>query len=140
MRWGVVQFPGSCDERDAVYALGAVIGDEVELLWHGDADTKGVDAILLPGGFSYGDYLRCGAMARFSPVMRAITEHASAGGPVLGASANGVEVRTDTGQVLTLVHDPDPAGAVGLVSADAVSARTIDPDTGNITVTNVYAQ
>lgn len=96
MKWGVVVFPGSCDERDAAYAVGPMLGDEVAMLWHGDADTKQVDAIVLPGGFSYGDYLRCGAMARFSPVMRAVTEHARAGGPVLGI-CNGFQILCEAG-------------------------------------------
>ncbi len=96
MKWGVVQFPGSCDERDALYALGPVLGDDAVLLWHGDADTKGVDAVVLPGGFSYGDYLRCGAMARFSPVMKAVTEHARSGGPVLGI-CNGFQILCEAG-------------------------------------------
>lgn len=73
MRVGVVQFPGSCDERDAVRAL-AHCGAEPVLLWHGEADLCGVEAILLPGGFSYGDYLRAGAIARFAPVMGAVGE------------------------------------------------------------------
>lgn len=96
MKWGVVVFPGSCDERDAAYAIGSVVGDDVTMLWHGDADTRGVDAIALPGGFSYGDYLRCGAMARFSPVMRAVTEHARSGGPVLGI-CNGFQILCEAG-------------------------------------------
>ena len=96
MKWGVVVFPGSCDERDAAYALGTIVGDDVAMLWHGEADTKGVDAIVLPGGFSYGDYLRCGAMARFSPVMRAVTAHARAGGPVLGI-CNGFQILCEAG-------------------------------------------
>ena len=96
MKWGVVVFPGSCDERDAAYALGSVVGDEVAMLWHGEAETRGVDAIVLPGGFSYGDYLRCGAMARFSPVMRAVTEHARSGGPVLGI-CNGFQILCEAG-------------------------------------------
>jgi len=96
VKWGVVVFPGSCDERDAAYALGSVIGDEVAMLWHGDEDLKGVDAVVLPGGFSYGDYLRCGAMARFSPVMRAVTEHARSGGPVFGI-CNGFQILCEAG-------------------------------------------
>ncbi|MFN2375863.1 MAG: phosphoribosylformylglycinamidine synthase subunit PurQ [Candidatus Binatia bacterium] len=96
MKWGVVVFPGSCDERDAAYAVGTVLGDDVTMLWHGDEDTKGVDAVILPGGFSYGDYLRCGAMARFSPVMRAVTAHAAAGGPVFGI-CNGFQILCEAG-------------------------------------------
>jgi phosphoribosylformylglycinamidine synthase I len=96
VKWGVVVFPGSCDERDAAYAVGTVIGDDVAMLWHGDADLKGVDAVLLPGGFSYGDYLRCGAMARFSPVMKSVGEHARAGGPVFGI-CNGFQILCEAG-------------------------------------------
>jgi phosphoribosylformylglycinamidine synthase len=96
VKWGVVVFPGSCDERDAAYAVGTVLGDDVAMLWHGDADLKGVDAVVLPGGFSYGDYLRCGAMARFSPVMRSVGEHARAGGPVFGI-CNGFQILCEAG-------------------------------------------
>lgn len=96
MKWGVVVFPGSCDERDTAYVLGDVLGDDVAMLWHGDADLKGVDAVVLPGGFSYGDYLRCGAMARFSPVMGPVVEHARQGGPVLGI-CNGFQVLCEAG-------------------------------------------
>jgi phosphoribosylformylglycinamidine synthase I len=96
VKWGVVVFPGSCDERDTAYVLRSVIGDDVEMLWHGDEDLKGVDAVVLPGGFSYGDYLRCGAMARFSPVMKAVTAHANAGGPVLGI-CNGFQILCEAG-------------------------------------------
>ena len=96
MKWGVVVFPGSNDDRDTAWALGSVLGDEVAMLWHGDEDTRGVDAVVLPGGFSYGDYLRCGAMARFSPVMRAVAAHARAGGPVLGI-CNGFQILCEAG-------------------------------------------
>ena len=82
MRFGVVRFPGSCDEIDALQACRRF--GEAELLWHGDPDIHGVDAVVIPGGFSYGDYLRAGAIARFSPVMETIGEFALAGGPVLG--------------------------------------------------------
>ena len=90
MRIGVVTFPGSCDDRDARHAV-AVIGAEPVALWHGDADLHGVDAVILPGGFSHGDYLRCGAIAGFSPVMGPLREFADAGGPVLGI-CNGFQV------------------------------------------------
>ena len=90
MRIGVVTFPGSCDDRDARSAV-ALIGQEPVALWHGDDDLQGVDAVILPGGFSHGDYLRCGAIARFSPVMRALRDFARRGGPVLGI-CNGFQV------------------------------------------------
>jgi phosphoribosylformylglycinamidine synthase I len=87
--FGVLQFPGSCDERDALAASERV--GEARMLWHGDADLHGVDAVVVPGGFSYGDYLRAGAIAQFSPVMGAVREFADAGGPVLGI-CNGFQV------------------------------------------------
>ena len=90
MRIGVVTFPGSLDERDAARAVRAV-GAEAVSLWHGDRDLKGVDAVILPGGFSYGDYLRCGAIARFAPVMDALVPAAQGGLPVLGI-CNGFQV------------------------------------------------
>jgi phosphoribosylformylglycinamidine synthase len=89
VRFGVVRFPGSCDEVDALLAAERV--GEVTLLWHGDADLRGVDAVIVPGGFSYGDYLRAGAIARFSPVMSAVAEFAADGGLVLGI-CNGFQV------------------------------------------------
>ena len=89
-RIGVVTFPGSLDDRDAQRAV-RLAGAEPVPLWHGDADLRGVDAVVLPGGFSYGDYLRCGAIARFSPVMGPVVEGARAGLPVLGI-CNGFQV------------------------------------------------
>ena len=94
MRFGVVQFPGSCDERDALFAARRV-GD-AELLWHADHDLKGVDAVIVPGGFSYGDYLRAGAIARFSPVMVEVERFAREGGLVLGI-CNGFQVLCEAG-------------------------------------------
>ncbi len=94
MRFGVVRFPGSCDEVDALLACRR-FGD-AEILWHRERDLRGVDAVVLPGGFSYGDYLRVGAIARFSPVMQAVTEFARAGGPVLGI-CNGFQVLCEAG-------------------------------------------
>jgi phosphoribosylformylglycinamidine synthase len=88
--WGVLQFPGSCDERDALNACTLASG-EARLIWHGERDLGGVDAVVVPGGFSYGDYLRAGAIARFSPAMEAVAEFAAAGGPVLGI-CNGFQV------------------------------------------------
>jgi phosphoribosylformylglycinamidine synthase I len=92
--WGVVQFPGSCDERDAL-AASARAG-EARMLWHGDRDLGGVDAVVVPGGFSYGDYLRAGAIARFSPMMEAVRDFAESGGPVLGI-CNGFQVLCEAG-------------------------------------------
>jgi phosphoribosylformylglycinamidine synthase I len=94
VRFGVVRFPGSCDEVDALRACRR-FGD-AELLWHGERDLRGVDAVVVPGGFSYGDYLRVGAIARFSPVMDAVGEFALAGGPVLGI-CNGFQVLCEAG-------------------------------------------
>ncbi|WP_460606283.1 phosphoribosylformylglycinamidine synthase subunit PurQ [Jatrophihabitans fulvus] len=92
MRVGVVTFPGSLDDRDAARAVRyAGEGVEAVALWHGDADLHGVDAVILPGGFSYGDYLRCGAIARFAPVMDSIVSAANDGMPVLGI-CNGFQV------------------------------------------------
>ncbi len=90
MKIGVVTFPGSLDDRDAQRAVRLAGGTPVAL-WHGDADLHGVDAVVLPGGFSYGDYLRCGAIARFAPVMGSVVEQAGRGMPVLGI-CNGFQV------------------------------------------------
>jgi phosphoribosylformylglycinamidine synthase subunit PurQ / glutaminase len=94
MKFGVLQFPGSCDERDAVLACQRV--GEAELVWHGETELSGIDAVVVPGGFSYGDYLRAGAIARFAPVMNAVREFAEAGGPVLGI-CNGFQVLCEAG-------------------------------------------
>jgi phosphoribosylformylglycinamidine synthase subunit PurQ / glutaminase len=93
-RIGVVTFPGSLDDGDARRAV-TFAGGEAVALWHADADLHGVDAVILPGGFSYGDYLRCGAIARFSPVMGTIVDQAKAGLPVLGI-CNGFQVLCET--------------------------------------------
>jgi phosphoribosylformylglycinamidine synthase len=90
LRIGVVTFPGTLDDRDAARAVRIAGGEAVEL-WHGDADLKGVDAVVLPGGFSYGDYLRCGAISRFAPVMGVLVEQARQGLPVLGI-CNGFQI------------------------------------------------
>jgi phosphoribosylformylglycinamidine (FGAM) synthase-like amidotransferase family enzyme len=89
VKFGVVRFPGSCDEVDALYAARRVA--DAELLWHAERDLKGADAIVVPGGFSYGDYLRAGAIARFSPVMESVIAFAGDGGLVLGI-CNGFQV------------------------------------------------
>ncbi len=94
MKFGVIQFPGSCDERDALHAVSKV-GD-AQLLWHRDHDLRGVDAVIVPGGFSYGDYLRAGALARFSPLMEEVERFARNGGLVLGI-CNGFQVLCEAG-------------------------------------------
>jgi phosphoribosylformylglycinamidine synthase subunit PurQ / glutaminase len=94
VRFGVIRFPGSCDELDALGAAERV--GEAVLLWHADRDLRGVDAVIVPGGFSYGDYLRPGAIARFSPVMESVVEFARQGGLVLGI-CNGFQVCCEAG-------------------------------------------
>ena len=94
MRVGVIVFPGSNGDHDALYALGEVLGQKAELVWHTRTDLAGYDLVVLPGGFSYGDYLRAGAIARFAPVMEAIKRYAEGGGWVLGI-CNGFQVLTE---------------------------------------------
>jgi phosphoribosylformylglycinamidine synthase I len=94
-RIAVLVFPGSNDDRDAAWALSA-LGAEPMLVWHAESDFPRVDAVVLPGGFSYGDYLRCGAIARFAPAMAAVAEFAAAGGPVLGI-CNGFQILCEAG-------------------------------------------
>jgi len=96
MKFGVVQFPGSNCDDDACYAIGSVIGEPVELIWHQSEQLGGCDAIIVPGGFSYGDYLRTGAIARFSPVMKALSRFARSGGLVLGV-CNGFQILLEAG-------------------------------------------
>jgi len=87
----VVVFPGTWSERDCQYVLEHELGQQADLVWHRESDLSGYDAVVIPGGFSYGDHLRCGAIARFSPVMQAVTRHADAGKPVIGI-CNGFQI------------------------------------------------
>lgn len=96
MKFGVVIFPGSNCDQDMIYVLEKIMGQEVVELWHKDHDLKGVDAVVLPGGFSYGDYLRSGAIARFSPIMKEVIEFANKGGYVFGV-CNGFQILCESG-------------------------------------------
>ena len=96
MRFGVIVFPGTWSDRDFEHALGAVLGHEVERVWHEDTDLSSYDCMVAPGGFSYGDYLRAGAIARFAPVMGALERYAADGKPVIG-SCNGFQVLCEAG-------------------------------------------
>jgi phosphoribosylformylglycinamidine synthase len=96
MKFGVVTFPGSNCDADLVYVLQDLMGQKVEQLWHKDRDLKGSDFILLPGGFSYGDYLRSGAIAKLSPIMEEVIKHANKGGYVMGI-CNGFQILTESG-------------------------------------------
>src|ERR1700756_4667472 len=91
MKWGVIRFPGSLDDLDAIDGLRDVMGQDVQALWHKDESLHGVECVLLPGGFSYGDHLRCGAIARFSPIMRSVAKFAADGGLVIGI-CNGFQI------------------------------------------------
>lgn len=96
MKFGVVTFPGSNCDEDMVYVLETIMGQQVERLWHKDTNLKGVDFVVLPGGFSYGDYLRSGAIAKLSPIMGEIVDHAAKGGYVMGI-CNGFQILTESG-------------------------------------------
>ena len=130
MRFGVLQFPGSCDEVDAQHAA-LKVGD-AELLWHGDRELRGVDAVIVPGGFSYGDYLRAGAIARFSPVMESVIEFAGDGGLVLGI-CNGFQVLCEAGLLPGALlpnanlHFTSRQVDLEVVSADTAFTRACEP-------------
>ncbi|HKY21979.1 MAG TPA: phosphoribosylformylglycinamidine synthase subunit PurQ, partial [Vicinamibacterales bacterium] len=96
MRFAVVVFPGSNCDHDAHHAAKEVLGQEAEFVWHKETDLRGADVVILPGGFSHGDYLRTGAIARFSPVMDAVRKFAASGGPVLGI-CNGFQILLEAG-------------------------------------------
>jgi phosphoribosylformylglycinamidine synthase I len=96
MRWAIIQFPGSNCDQDAFHVLKNVLGQEVGYIWHKDTSLQGADAVVVPGGFSYGDYLRCGAIARFSPIMPAVKEAAAQGKAVLGI-CNGFQILCEAG-------------------------------------------
>ncbi|MBV8360002.1 MAG: phosphoribosylformylglycinamidine synthase subunit PurQ [Deltaproteobacteria bacterium] len=91
MKWAIVRFPGSLDDNDALYALRNVLGQDASIVWHRNESLGDVECVILPGGFSYGDYLRCGAIARFSPIMKSVARFAADGGLVLGI-CNGFQI------------------------------------------------
>jgi phosphoribosylformylglycinamidine synthase len=91
MKWGVIRFPGSLDDFDALHALRDLLEQDAELLWHKDTNLRGAECVVLPGGFSYGDYLRCGAIARFAPIMQSVQRFAADGGLVIGI-CNGFQI------------------------------------------------
>lgn len=127
-RIGVVTFPGTCDDRDALRAV-EVCGGEPVSLWHKDDDLRGVDGVFLPGGFSFGDYLRCGAIASLSPVMAAVARFAADGGPVLGV-CNGFQMLCETG-LLPGVLRGNHHGRFTCLEAELVVERP-SPWTGNL--------
>ncbi len=96
MNFGVIVFPGANCDRDIAYILRDILGQPTRMIWHEDSDLSGIDVVVVPGGFSYGDYLRCGAIAQFSPAMRATVEHANQGKLVMGI-CNGFQVLTEMG-------------------------------------------
>jgi phosphoribosylformylglycinamidine synthase len=107
MKFGVIIFPGSNCDHDLIYVLRDILGQEVVELWHKDRDLKGVDFVMVPGGFSYGDYLRSGAIARFSPVMESVIEHCNNGGYAMGI-CNGFQILCEAGLLPgTLLHNTD---------------------------------
>ena len=131
---GVVVFPGSNCEHDVVEALEG-LGADGELLWHGDAAVGDIDAIVLPGGFAHGDYLRPGAIARFSPIMASITEFAAAGGPVVGI-CNGFQVLTEAGLLPGALQKNSGSrflcATTELIVASAQSALTCATNVGDV--------
>lgn len=96
MKFGVIVFPGSNCDRDVVYVTQDILKQPTRKVWHQETDLGDIDVVVVPGGFSYGDYLRCGAIARFSPIMRSVLDHAQAGKPVLGI-CNGFQILTEVG-------------------------------------------
>ena len=131
MKFGVVTFPGSNCDQDMIYVLRDLMGQEVFELWHKDTDLQGVDFVVLPGGFSYGDYLRSGAIAKFSPIMESVIAHANNGGYVMGI-CNGFQILTESGFLEgALLHNNNLKFICKNVYLKAVSktaAPTIDLD------------
>ena len=130
-RVAVIVFPGSNDDRDAAWALKALGADPV-FVWHAEGDFDGIDAVILPGGFSYGDYLRCGAIARFAPALEAVERFAAEGGPVLGI-CNGFQVLCEAG-LLPGVLRPNTSLAFVCRDVGVVVERTDTPFTSRCSI------
>jgi len=136
MKFGVVTFPGSNCDQDMIYVLGDLLKQEVVSLWHKDTDLKGVDMVVLPGGFSYGDYLRSGAIAKFSPIMTEVIKHANQGGYVLGV-CNGFQILTESGLLPgALLHNTDRKFICKNVYIKPASSKT--PITAGLSLEDVY--
>jgi phosphoribosylformylglycinamidine synthase len=136
MKFGVVTFPGSNCDQDMIYVLGDLLKQEVVSLWHKDTDLKGVDMVVLPGGFSYGDYLRSGAIAKFSPIMTEVIKHANQGGYVLGV-CNGFQILTESGLLPgALLHNTDRKFICKNVYIKPASSKT--PITAGLSTEEVY--
>lgn len=136
MKFGVVTFPGSNCDQDMIYVLGDLLKQEVVSLWHKDTDLKGVDMVVLPGGFSYGDYLRSGAIAKFSPIMTEVIKHANQGGYVLGV-CNGFQILTESGLLPgALLHNTDRKFICKNVYIKPASSKT--PITAGLSMEDVY--
>jgi phosphoribosylformylglycinamidine synthase I len=133
MKFGVVTFPGSNCDEDMVYVLHDLLGQKVEKLWHKDTDLKGADFVVLPGGFSYGDYLRSGAIAKLSPIMTEVIQHANRGGYVFGV-CNGFQILTESGLLEgALLHNDNQKFIcknvyLKPVSKDAALTKGLDKD------------
>lgn len=136
MKFGVVTFPGSNCDQDMIYVLGDLLKQEVVSLWHKDTDLKGVDMVVLPGGFSYGDYLRSGAIAKFSPIMTEVIKHANQGGYVLGV-CNGFQILTESGLLPgALLHNTDRKFICKNVYIKPASSKTLI--TAGLSMEDVY--
>ena len=121
MKFAVIVFPGSNCDHDAYYALNKILGVDVEFVWHKESSLKSIDAILLPGGFSYGDYLRTGAIAKYSPIMKEIIKHANHGLPVIGI-CNGFQILIESGLLPgALIRNKNTKFISKMISLDVVT-------------------
>lgn len=130
MKFGVITFPGSNCDYDAYHVVTEILGEEAVYLWHKDHDLQGAEVVILPGGFSYGDYLRAGAIARFSPIMQEVAAHAKAGGPVIGI-CNGFQIACEAGLL--------PGALMRNANLQFISAQVrVRVENSNTLFTNLY--